>query len=263
MHGWGTGAVIEATQIMSNSPSGSGNLHAGGMWLDAGTEVTFEGTENLIAYNEATYGGGVYMWGNTDLEGIMIRDNHASYSGGGISISQGYSGARIANNYILGNTADTYAGSVFTVHASMEMANNTIVGDLSGSGAGIYIDAGGAGGLRLTNNIMVNHTVGIEKGTGASVTLANNDVWGNTTDYVGLSPGSGDISVDPEFVDPDNGDYHLAADSPCINAGAYVEGLLLDYDRDRRTGTWLDTGADEYGGDHLSFVPAALKRYTP
>ncbi|HUW12119.1 MAG TPA: hypothetical protein VM537_20495, partial [Anaerolineae bacterium] len=107
------------------------------------------------------------------------------------------------------------------------------------------------------------HTIGIRRNDSASVTLSHNDVWGNTTNYSGLSAGSGDINADPEFVDPDNGDYHLAADSPCVNAGTYVEGLPLDYDGDWRTGTLLDIGADEYGSDYLLFVPAALKMYTP
>ena len=31
--------------------------------------------------------------------------------------------------------------------------------------------------------------------------------------------GSGNISADPLFVDPGNGDYHLTADSPCVDAG--------------------------------------------
>jgi hypothetical protein len=258
LDGWDASATIEWTEIMSNSVAGSSGLRGGGMWLDAGAEVTFEGTRNLIAHNEATYGGGVYTWGNTDLQGVVIRDNHGSYSGGGIVVSQGYSGGRIANNYILHNTADTYGDSIFTVHASMDIANNTIVGDPSGSGAGIYVNAGGAGGLKLTNNIVTGHTIGILKETGASVTLAGNDVWDNDTNYSGLTAGSGDISADPEFVDPDNGDYHLAAGSPCINAGTTVDGLYFDYEGDRRTGTLLDIGADEYGSDYLSFAPLAL-----
>jgi hypothetical protein len=263
VYGWSSSATIQRTEIMSNSVVGGSGLRGGGMWLDANSEVSFEGTSNLIAYNEATYGGGVYMWGNTDLEGVVIRDNHASYSGGAIVVSQGFSGGRIANNYILHNTADTYADSVFTCHTAMEIANNTIVGDLSGSAAGIHVNAGGAGGLKLTNNIVTGHAIGILGDSGASVTLANNDVWGNTTNYSGLTAGSGDMSADPEFVDPGSGDYHLSVDSPCINAGTGVEGLRFDFDGDRRTGSLLDIGADEYGSDYIVFAPVILKKFAP
>ncbi len=74
----------------------------------------------------------------------------------------------------------------------------------------------------------------------------------------GDPPGRGDFSADPEFVDPDNDDYHLTLDSPCVNAGAYLEGLPFDYDGDRRTGTLLDIGADEYPMEPV-FVPLVLR----
>ena len=79
---------------------------------------------------------------------------------------------------------------------------------------------------------------------------------------VGLSAGSSDVSMYPDFVDPGSGDYHLDADSACINAGAYVEGLRFDYDGDWGTGTLLDIGADEYHMDPF-FVPLTLKGFAP
>ena len=39
------------------------------------------------------------------------------------------------------------------------------------------------------------------------------------SDVQGDWPGEGNIDADPLFVDPDNGDYHLRDDSPCISAG--------------------------------------------
>ena len=259
----GAAAVIEGTRILSNSNPSDSNLLGAGLFLDANTQVTFEGTENQIAYNQARSGGGVYTYGNVNLEGVLILDNYASVYGGGIFVGSGYNGGRIANNYLVGNNANLKGASVVAIDMDVEIANNTIVGDLTGSGAGIDVIDAGPGVLELTNNIVVSHTIGIRRNDSASVTLSHNDVWGNTTNYSGLSAGSGDINADPEFVDPDNGDYHLAADSPCVNAGTYVEGLPLDYDGDWRTGTLLDIGADEYGSDYLLFVPAALKMYTP
>jgi len=259
----GATAVLEGTYIMSNSNPSDSTLYGGGLFLDAGSEVTFEGNDNLIAYNEAKAGGGVYMYGDVDLEGVLILENYASMDGGGIFIASGWSGGRIANNYLADNNSNQKGASVIVSDVDVEIANNTIVGDLTGTGAGIDVIDAGTGVLELTNNIVVSHTIGIRRNGSASATLESNNVWGNTTNYVGLSAGSGDVSVDPEFVDPNNGDYHLAAGSPCVNAGTYVQGLPFDYDGDRRTGTLLDIGADEYGSEYLVFVPGVLKRYAP
>jgi parallel beta-helix repeat protein len=254
-------ALIEATNIMSNTAAPDSTLHGGGLYLAEYSQVTFQGSENLIAYNEATAGGGVYMYGNVDLEGVRILENHASSNGGGIFLASSYDGARIANNHLIRNSAGVTAPSIIAADSSVEIANNTIVGDSLGEG--IYVGNFANGMLELTNNIVTGHAIGIAGGTGVSVTLSNNDVWGNTTNYDGVSAGSGDISADPEFVDPDNDDYHLTADSPCVNAGEYIDWLLFDYEGDRRTGSLLDIGADEYGSDYLVFVPAALKGYAP
>ena len=55
---------------------------------------------------------------------------------------------------------------------------------------------------------------------------------------------------DPRFVDPDNGDYHLASDSPCIDAGwaeYAVAGENTDLDGMLRTRGWtIDLGCYEY-----------------
>jgi hypothetical protein len=257
-------AVIESTQIMSNTNPSDSTLYGAGLYLDPQSQVTFQGTDNLIAYNEAKAGGGVYMYGDVDLEGVLIAENYASQNGGGIFVSSGYSGGKVANNYLVRNNANQSGASVVASDVDVEIANNTIVGDLTGTGAGIEVVDTGTGVAELTNNIVVSHTIGIRRSNNgfASMTLTNNDVWGNTTNYDAVSSGTGDISVDPEFEDPDNDDYHLAADSPCINAGAYVEGLRYDYDGDRRTGTLLDIGADEYHMDPF-FVPLTVKSYTP
>jgi parallel beta-helix repeat protein len=253
-------AVIEGTRIMSNTNPSDSHLHAGGLYLYPYSQVTFGGTDNLIAYNEARAGGGVYMYGNVDLEGVLILENHASQNGGGIFLASGYNGGRIANNYLVRNGATMYAASVMASDSSVEIANNTIVG--ASSGEGIYVNNSATGMLELTNNIVTSHAVGITGDASASVTLSHNDVWGNTTNYSMISPGSGDVSLDPDFVDPGNDNHHLDAGSQCIDAGTMVDGLYFDYDGDRRTGTLFDIGADEYHTKAF-FVTLIVRKYSP
>ena len=73
----------------------------------------------------------------------------------------------------------------------------------------------------------------------------------------GALGGTGNIADDPLFVDPAAGDYHLSADSPCIDAGdpAYVpepgrtdfDGEMRIWDGDGNGVAVVDMGADEFG----------------
>lgn len=68
----------------------------------------------------------------------------------------------------------------------------------------------------------------------------------------------GNISLNPQFADPMNGNFHLQADSPCIDAGCLIEYLTTDYEGDtrgydgtsepRHDGSDYDIGAEEYSG---------------
>ena len=99
---------------------------------------------------------------------------------------------------------------------------------------GIYTE-GTAGNIQIRNNIIIkSNEYGIK---GTDLTLQYNNVWDNKlSDYDGISPDINDISQDPLFADPENGDFHLKSttgrwdaenkewvvdieESPCIDAG--------------------------------------------
>jgi len=87
----------------------------------------------------------------------------------------------------------------------------------------------------IKNNIAIDNVYGIiHLDGGSDISISYNDVWGNTNNYYGTSPGTGDISEDPLFVDKGNGNIHLKSEygrwdgskwvydsvtSPCIDAG--------------------------------------------
>ena len=65
----------------------------------------------------------------------------------------------------------------------------------------------------------------------------------------GVIDGGGNIDADPLFVDPDNGDFHLSFDSPCIDVGdnSVVEDGAVDMDGEQRIQHGVvDMGADEF-----------------
>ncbi|RLI00879.1 hypothetical protein DRO38_05805 [Candidatus Bathyarchaeota archaeon] len=97
---------------------------------------------------------------------------------------------------------------------------------------------------------------------GSTVNLYNNDFSGNADFDTGQSEDlyitltdnyhhANNIQQDPLFVDPENGDYHLKAGSPCIEAGNPNAPGPPDTDFEgnpRIAGIAPDIGADEYIG---------------
>lgn len=99
--------------------------------------------------------------------------------------------------------------------------------------------------------------------------LNSSNVWGNqgldldpafldlasyTNTTAAVSPAKGNLDVDPLFADPENGDYHLTAGSPLIDAGdPGMPAAGTDNDKDPRVldgdldaNARLDIGHDEH-----------------
>ena len=91
-------------------------------------------------------------------------------------------------------------------------------------------------GNLFKNNIITNNSVGFIRISLNTIAITNeyNNVWGNKVNYQNCSPGVGDISKNPQFVNPAAYDFHLKsrcgrwdgkkwvkdkATSPCIDAG--------------------------------------------
>jgi serine protease len=196
-------------------------------------------------------------------------------TGGGDGISNQSSSPTITNNIIIGNKWD----GIYNQSSSPTITNNIIIGN---KWVGIHnywyssptitnntISGNIKEGIHneysspiITNNIITNNLYGINNWP-LTPTISYNNVWDNITkNYVGILPDptgtDGNISVNPMFVDPSNGDYHLQTDSPCIDAGDPDSENFLDFpdtdldgnpriiDGDSIVGAVVDMGAFEY-----------------
>ncbi|MCP4712109.1 MAG: T9SS type A sorting domain-containing protein, partial [Planctomycetes bacterium] len=88
-----------------------------------------------------------------------------------------------------------------------------------------------------------------------SVTIAYSDLMGGEAGIVTNNNATvnwldGNIDQDPLFVDPENNDYHLQPDSPCIDAGidffTWEGDTLVNLTLDQYFGLSPDMGAYEY-----------------
>ncbi len=85
---------------------------------------------------------------------------------------------------------------------------------------GIHIDR--ANGVNVCNNIVSwNGNVGICVTENArNVRIAYNDMFGNENDeYTGFRRNRTNLRIDPKMTAPQQGNFHLASGSPCIDSG--------------------------------------------
>jgi hypothetical protein len=133
-----------------------------------------------------------------------------------------------------------------------------------GAGAEVNPAAGTTSSVTLQNSIVrgfpssVIRTGGTGPGTASNLTLGNDDLTLPSDSGVpGTYTPNTNVDVDPAFVDPANGDYHLRWDSPVIDAGGVcqtlcqtvpdLDGLTRPIDGNGDGTAARDLGAYEYG----------------
>jgi|GEM_PF-537475 hypothetical protein len=161
------------------------------------------------------------------LENVKIVNNSAAY-GGGINIRH-ESNPILENVLIADNSATTYGGGLRIEQESHPFLNHvTITNNSCDDGGGILLYNSD---ITMTNSIVQNND-GENFLQGGSLNVS----WSNISFD---TEGEGNINTDPIFFDPENSDYHLQSDSPCIDAGDPESPLDPD-------GTITDMGAFYY-----------------
>ncbi len=151
----------------------------------------------------------------------------------------------VENNFIVKTGTGEYHAQPVWIRASQPVnphvfAFNTIADNSLGPQATTSgLDCSVPGPIELSNNIIYHltpsrlpPTLGTCKHRYSNIQSFDN--------------GNGNISVDPEFVDRNGGDYHLSPTSPLIDAGdpTILDGVDIDGEA-RPAGRAPDIGADE------------------
>ncbi len=234
------------TVINANSNYGGG--FAGGIYVDGGRDIVVE--RNTVTGSDLGIEIGAENAGLL-TSGIIVRDNFV-YDNDKVGIVFGgfkSSVGRANDNFFLHNTLyknDTLSagfGEFWIQYAE----NNTIGNNIVYSGTQnlvLYSEAGNVGAL-LDYNLWYT-----EAGSGAARFVVNGTEYAGFAAYQAATgqDASGQFA-DPSLVDADNGDLHIAAASPAVDAGdpAFVAGLgETDIDgAPRVVNARVDIGADE------------------
>jgi hypothetical protein len=217
-------ALIQGNTIENNIAVGD---HGGGLFIAV---VKARVMQNVIRGNEVGRALG-YGWG-----------------GGLIVVNPGNS-AELSFNVLSENFAAAYGAAEFVDEgARADIHHELIYRNVSKDGceavSAISVDGGDGVGSQATishctvvGNVCENATRGngLQVEGQSVVSVTNSIFWNNGDDDFAFDntstlsvtyttsqeafAGTGNISADPRFVDESANDYHLAADSPCIDAG--------------------------------------------
>jgi len=246
----GSSPMVTGCDFVGNSAQAGGgmtNHHAS----PAVTRCVFE------ANQAAESGGGMLNVSNhATVSHCDFAGNMAVFSGGGLE-SIAASTTSVINCLFHGNAAPQ--GSAFLTDQGLsKVIHCTLSENTADAGAGAVQNLNGSYAL-LVNCILWNDAGGEIRNDGSSSAAVSHSC------VDGGYPGTGNIDVDPLFVGPSTGDYHLSHASPCIDVGDNQAPLLpeRDWDGDPRVfpgrdhevrvldsqgAITVDMGADEYCG---------------
>lgn len=224
-------------------------------------------------------GGGIFISGDssTVVSDCIITENTAG-GGGGVFLENNVK-ATIVNCVISKNTAGVGGGFLVSggtpTIANCRITDNESTGDFFGGGA-IFCNFSSpvVRNCTLANNKAKDLGGAVFCNRGGSPEFDNTIIWGNAPDQIHVEAGdpgldycvyqggwdgrgANNINVDPQFVEPENGDYHIGdPESVAIDGGdpAFLP-LPGERDMDGQARVWdgngddirrVDIGADEF-----------------
>lgn len=265
LYGVTQGNVLTNTIQGNKAATSNWGADGGGLALFASTAYVAGNRieDNWTNPNWAGYGGGVYVWGNTDahltrntiISNATLPPNTGWFApGGGVAIISSEP-VTLTNNLIAQNTASDGDGGGVYVSRSVTPAsrallvNNTIADN---GDSALMVDQHAV--LTMTNNLIAGHETGLKTGIVFSGTIsADTNLFWNTSDPI---IGTHAVLAAPLLMP----DYHLGSGSPAEDAGLTIPWLAVDLEGTARPqGSKYDIGAFE-GVSEKVYLPLILRQ---
>ncbi len=164
-----------------------------------------------------TSGGGIRCNNSSPtLSHLIVRNNRAEW-GGGLDIDYDNSSPLVETLLFYGNQASVCGGAIMIYHCQPTLKHLTIFSNSDGNGGGAIFQQGSQ--VSLSNSIAYGNSPSQIGGNDGGPYDDGGTLDARFCDIQGGYNGNGNISSDPLFFDPDNGDFHLQVTSPCIDAG--------------------------------------------
>ena len=207
-----------------------------------GTFASFDSSnvllENLyLTENHAYNGGGIGVFRliGPRINNVIVENNTAKIHGGGIFHHAGVT--EISNSVITDNSTQNMHGGGISVYVTESERTKLINVEITNNNAAFW---GGAAMFYSANVDMINTTVSQNtdnadnsaiKNQDGNLSIVNSIVWSNypntidgqssiTYSNVSTGTGEGNINnVDPLFVNAEEGEFNIQADSPCRDSG--------------------------------------------
>jgi hypothetical protein len=189
------------TTFTLNDISGNSAKSEGGGLGIYGGAGQLEIIGNLIRENTATYGGGGVVFG--DAAGLfqwnIVNGNRAGSSGGGVLLFSASPGLTLGGNWFEANSAGQGGGLYLQTGAAPRVEANTIVSNTASLGGGFFLQQ--AGPAMIVNNIVARNVATAPLATGgiqineSPARIINNTLAENKNDGVWFTAAGGVVVV--------------------------------------------------------------------
>ncbi len=233
--------TLSAAGTQSNPITLQGGTSSAGIWY--GLILQAGSGSSTLSWLQVDYAyRGLYMPANETVTADHLSVSHSS--GYGIYLTNGVLEANALKITNAGSYAAYLSGTGRAVLDNCLVVDNSsyavLVSSTSSTGTkltnctidsnslyGVYSN-NSAARIYVKNSIITNNNRGLVESSGV-IETSYCDVWQNGSyDYYGVSAGTGDISANPQFVDPGN-DYTLMSTSVCIDSGTASGAPSVDY----------------------------------